>query len=481
MCVRSYPCIIRYILNCDKSAPKCPVCAKHICQPDLKAVKIKDAVTLHDDSSISLQLCSLQHDSMFPVLMSKPHAADSVRHNYKSHPPRDPAQSHHNPHHNHHHHHHHHQSADFEELTGNGVPFFHSVHSKFSRVCVATVDDVRTIFAEERAQLLAYQADCLLTGNGGYCSEIRGDVEHIPYINIALEYSSDREAALIVQIAQCLEMHTKTVPHTNNNNGGGGSPKLSRLNTPTTPSSSMAALSASTTLLAAGTQQQPPSSSSSRDSVESVVMTPHTTYFYQLANGQHVYLHPLCVRMLIAAAEETSHLRRRRNSNRSDSGDSGTSASAGDGGGPAAVGGGVGNVSSDGDEFGHNDGDDLIAPASGAVDAAVEIGSGAPKRKSKSRQRPKADDYQLELTTAVTANIVEIEVCKLTTELRQRVPFLRHLSLGTTVTLLELDVKDMVPHSILPKFKDELHGREKKRMYRVQEKLRELELDEEQK
>jgi hypothetical protein len=226
-----------------------------------------------------------------------------------------------------------------------------------------------------------------------------------------------------------------------------------------------------------GTQQQPPSSSSSsRDSVESVVMTPHTTYFYQLANGQHVYLHPLCVRMLIAAAEETSHLRRRRNSNRSDSGDSGTSTSAG-----ATNGGGVGNESSDGDQFGHNDGDDFIAPASGAVDAGVEIGSGASKRKSKSRHRAKADDYQLELTTAVTANIVEIEVCKLTTELRQRVPFLRHLSLGTTVTLLELDVKDIVPHSILPKFKDELHGREKKRIYRVQEKLRELELDEEQK
>lgn len=424
------------------------MCSKQVCQPDMKFVKISDCERLAVDRPCTLQLCCLRNGSIYPSPVGGAHAVcnSSLGHHHlhgQSHP-------------------HQHSNSDFEDLTGSSLPFFSSDSAKFSRISVASMEDVRSIFAEERAQLLSYQSDCLLSSTHGVYSGIRGDVEHLPFITFALEYSAERESQLIMQIQQCLSSSV----------AGGGVGAMA------TASTKFAKFTSSVACGPPGTSVTTPetlSTTTDSQSMQSTAVTttsvtthPAYTYYYQLGDGENVFLHPLCLRILLAAAEDKARTARIR-------ADSSSSLDA-----PPETGPGRRGRSDSSDVSLHewserNDGssstvsgEDTANPATGSVSK----GSSARRRRSSGH---------VHLDSSLTATVVELEVAKVTNENRQRTPFLRHLSLGTVITLVEVDLKPLVTAHILNKFRDELNVRDKKRKQRLQQKLHELEMDEEAK
>jgi hypothetical protein len=463
MCsVSSYTCILRYILNCDKSAPRCPVCSKQVCQPDLKFVKISDAEKLAVERPCTLQLCCIRNGSLYPSPVGGFHTEchSSLGQHHHSH-----AHSHQHPHP--------HPHGDFEDLTESNLPFFSSDSAKFSRICVASVEDIHSIYAEERLQLLSYQSDCVLSSSNGVYSGIRGDVEHLPYIHFALECSAEREAALILQIQQCLNSSVA--------GGGVGAMAVVKLSKPATPSAATAMnprvahvigeqrassmessndhltdiISAASAPVVVDTDM-PVEAQTQHHQLSSTAVATHAdcTYYYQLGNGENVFLHPLCLRIVLAAAEEKARTARIR-ANSSGSLDQ--------------------NTGSDAVRRCRSDSSDGSIPEPGGDQEndhrAPDSSAGAGRRRRSARQ--------VHLDSLLTSPVVELEVIKITLENRQRTPFFRHLSVGTAVTLVEIDLKPLVTAHVLNKFREELHARDKKRKQRLQQKLREHEMDEE--
>jgi hypothetical protein len=73
------------------------------------------------------------------------------------------------------------------------------------------------------------------------------------------------------------------------------------------------------------------------------------------------------------------------------------------------------------------------------------------------------------LAEHLNVRVLEVEVVRVTPETRSRFPFLRHVPMGCdAVNVLEIDLRPLVPKSVLAKFKDDIQRRKQRRKRQLQ-------------
>jgi hypothetical protein len=79
-----------------------------------------------------------------------------------------------------------------------------------------------------------------------------------------------------------------------------------------------------------------------------------------------------------------------------------------------------------------------------------------------------AEGLELMASTVVKGRVLEVECVRITQQIRQRYPCLKHMPLHANVVFIEIDLHDLVSPSILQRFSDELSKRSSLRLKRAE-------------
>lgn len=91
--------------------------------------------------------------------------------------------------------------------------------------------------------------------------------------------------------------------------------------------------------------------------------------------------------------------------------------------------------------------------------------------------RTASTDTDISATMIITSKVVDIESMKVTPEVRQRIPYLRHLPAYCDVLLVEIDVRDIVSEEVYKQFEGEFQKRAQRRKEMSQRKKLEKKKD----
>lgn len=385
----------------------------------------------------------------------------------------------------------------------------------YNRLSCLTMDMIRQLFAYEKEQLLAYRRRCLppdastrnktststtikgstaqttsttaspplawgaksfastIAGNTptdtistGANAAAGGDVEALPYIQLALERQQQAEhefAAKLVQRAMVTnlmgEHNSTTSAATTSTTALGSAPIRSAVpvyNRSSADATDSTAVAASTTGRDGGVAKQDKS----------------VYHIYQHPSGALIFLHPICTKCLLEAhSSETLSL-------------------ANNGASHNAI------KSPTGSPRTHRKHTAAAPPVDTSPPAAVAVDVGESALAERTFELSVSNINTSTATTAVTNTsatavpphiasykptirgmIIDIDSVRVTAELRQRYNVLRHLPVHSEVLLLEIDLHDMVPAHVLCKYAEELHKRAAKRKERARQEKREKRLD----
>lgn len=365
-------------------------------------------------------------------------------------------------------------SAVLPECTAKCAPFNRLMH--------LTVDNMRQLYAHDRAVLSQYRQLCLPKttpvrynstssstratatntnadfpalgskawekGNKAQPSnassaikptpEAVGDVEALPYIQLAMERQQQLESEFEAKLIQ-------------------------------------RAMVSSLMRESSGTST---TSNTSNTSIGNACDTNTTTsklhyHVYQHTSGNLVYMHPICAKCILEASIHgvtvdggatdggenvhsivpPKHSPRTQLQKKLHSGKSS---------------GGVTTKTAGGDAGGAPD-------ASSSPDPAAVTGADAPSAPTPANTTTATTP--LHLLTSLRARVIDSERVRVTADTRTRYNVLRHLPLHTEVVLLEIDMSHMVPPHILCKYSEELNKRALRRKERAKQEKREKRLE----
>ena len=198
------------------------------------------------------------------------------------------------------------------------------------------------------------------------------------------------------------------------------------------------------------------------------ITDPSMTYFFQIEDGQLVYLHPLCLKMLSSHYANLSQTNKDKHMNKDkDSTNNGA----------ADLRNKDGILLGDTLDTKETDRFKYIVPLRNELNATEEI--------IKSEQITATDNatcgmegtnknYQTKyLPIDVKSRVLEVEVIRVTTTTRRKLPFLRHLPQGCDVYLVEVDMKGLVSSHVMDKYRQDLMRRAKRRKLKLKALARE--------